>query len=154
MLAPFDGVEVHALLDELPQRAQLAEERHALLHGLEHVVDFGVSGETTNTETDTGVSALVTVTKSTQDIRRLKRRRGASRAGRQGNILESHQEGFALYVGERDVDAARVVLGRVSVEGGVLHCEQAIGETLRKLSDALGIVLVVMSANTHQENRN
>jgi len=78
VLAPFDGVEVDALLDELPERAQLAEERHALLHGLEHVVDLGVGGETADTETDTGVRALVAVTESTENVRRLKRGRCAS----------------------------------------------------------------------------
>jgi hypothetical protein len=154
VLAPFDGVEVHALLHELPQRAQLAEEGYALLHGLEYVVDLGVSGETADTETDTGVCALVAVTESTEDVGWLKRGRCASRAGRQGNVLESHQERFTLDIGEGNVDAARVVLGGVSVEGGVLHCEETVGQTLGELGNALGIVLVVMLASAPRNDQN
>jgi len=154
VLAPFDGVEVYALLDKLPQRAQLAEEGHALLHGLEHVVDLGVGGETADTETDAGVRALVAVTESTENVGRFKRGRCASRARGQSNVLESHQEGFTLDVSEGNVDATRVVLGWVSVEGSVLHGEKTVGETLGELGDALGIVLVMMLVNARKDDQN
>lgn len=146
MLAPFDSVEVDALLHELPQRAELAEEGDALLDGLEDVVDLGVGGEAADTEADTGVGALVAVAQGTEDVRGLERGGGASGAGGQGNVLERHEEGLTLDVGKGDVDAARVVLGGVSVEGGVLHCEQAVGQTLGKLGDALGVILYEESA--------
>jgi hypothetical protein len=36
----------------------------------------------------------------------------------------------------------------------VLHGEKTVGETLRELGDALGIVLVVMLANARKDDQN
>ena len=65
VLAPLDSVEVNTLLHKLPQRAQLAEEGHALLYSLEHVVDLLVCCEAANAEANTGVRALVTAAEGT-----------------------------------------------------------------------------------------
>lgn len=68
VLTPFDGVEIHTFLHELPKRAQLAKESDTLLHRLEHVVDLGISCEAANTEPDTGVRALVTAAECAKDV--------------------------------------------------------------------------------------
>ena len=68
MLTPLDGVEVNTLLHKLPQGTQLTQESDALLDGLEHVVNLGVSGETADSETNTAVGALVTAAKGAEDV--------------------------------------------------------------------------------------
>lgn len=141
MLAPFDTVKIDALLDELPQRAELAEERDALPDGVEDVVDLGVSGEAADAEADTAVRALVAVAQRAEHVRGLERGGCARGAGRERDVFQGHEEGLALDVGEGDVDAAGVVFGRVAVEGGVFHGEKAVGQTLGELGDALGVVL-------------
>lgn len=73
MGSPLDRVEVDTVLDELPERAQLAQEVHTLLDGLQDVVDLLLGGKPANTEANTGVGALVTVAEGTQDVAGLKR---------------------------------------------------------------------------------
>lgn len=141
MLAPFDTVEIDALLDKLPQRAELAEESDALPDGVEDVVDLGVGGEAADAEADTAVRALVAVAQGAEDVGGLERGGCASGTGRQGDVFQGHKEGLALDVGEGDVDAAGVVFGRVAVERGVFHGEKAVGQALGELGDALGVVL-------------
>jgi CO dehydrogenase nickel-insertion accessory protein CooC1 len=65
VLAPLNRVQVNTLLDQLPEGAQLTQEVHAILDSLEDVVDLGIRGEATNTETDTAVGALVAASKGT-----------------------------------------------------------------------------------------
>ncbi|KFY09440.1 hypothetical protein V492_05495 [Pseudogymnoascus sp. VKM F-4246] len=141
MLAPLNRVEIHALLNKLPQRAQLAQERNTLLDGLEHVVDLGISREAADTETDTAVRALVAAAERAEHVAGLERGGGAGTAGGEGDVLEGHEEGFTLDVGEGDVDAAGVKVVRVAVLGGVLHGEEAGEEAVRELLDVLGVVL-------------
>ena len=66
--APLDGVEINTLLNKLPQRTQLTQESNTFLDSLEDVVNLGISGEATDTKTDTAVSALVAAAKSTENV--------------------------------------------------------------------------------------
>ena len=130
VLAPLDGVEVDALLNKLPQGAELAQEADALADGLEHVVDLGVGGEAADAEPDAAVCALVTVAERPQDVARLQRGRRAGAARRQRDVLERHQKRLALYVRERYVHASRVEMVRVAVLGCVLHGEKTLQQTV------------------------
>ena len=141
VLAPFNRVQVNALLNQLPEGAQLTQEVYAILDSLEDVVNLSISGEATNTETNTAVGTLVAASQGTQDIAGLQRGRSAGTTRRQGNVLESHQERLTLDIGERDVHTAGVVVLGVTVQGGVLHGEQALGEALGETLHMLGVVL-------------
>lgn len=141
MLAPLDRVQVNTLLDQLPEGAQLTQEVHAILDSLEDVVNLGIGGEATNTETDTAVGALIAASKGTQDIAGLQGGRCAGTTGRQGNVLESHQERLTLDIGERDVHTAGVVVLGVTIQSGVLHGEQTLGEALGETLHVLGVIL-------------
>lgn len=68
MLTPLDGIEVNALLNELPERAQLAEEVDSFLNSLEDVVNLAFGGKPSDAETNTAVGALVTVAEGSQDV--------------------------------------------------------------------------------------
>lgn len=142
MLGPLDAVEVDAFLNKLPQWAELAQEGHALLHGLQHVVDLGLGGEASNTESDTGVCALVTAAECAENVRWLEGSGGTRTTGRQRNVLQSHKKGLSLDVGEGNVDATWVEGISVSVLGGVLHGQKSVQETIRKLLDVLGVILI------------
>lgn len=100
VLAPLDGVEVNALLDEFPKWAELAQEGDTFLDRLENVVDLHVGGETTDTESDTAVGALIAVAECAEHVTGLQRSRSTSATRGQGNILQGHQEGLAFHVGK------------------------------------------------------
>jgi hypothetical protein len=146
MLAPLNSVKIHPLLHKLPQRAQLAQERNTLLDSLEHVVDLSISSESANAETDTAVCALVAAAERAEHVAGLQRGGGACAAGGEGDVLQCHEEGFALYVGEGDVDAAGVEVVGVAVLGGVFHGEEAGEEAVGEFLDVLGVVLGGWSA--------
>lgn len=146
MLAPLNSVKIHSLLHKLPQRAQLAQERNTLLHSLEHVVDLGICRESANAKTDTAVRALVAAAECAEHVAGLQRGGGACAAGGQGNVLEGHEEGFTLDVGEGDVDAAGVEVVGVAVLGGVFHGHEAGEEAVGEFLDVFGVVLGGWSA--------
>lgn len=137
MLGPLNAVEVDALLNKLPQWAELAQEGHALLHRLQHVVDLGLGGEASNTETDTGMGGLVTAAERAEHVGWLEGGGGTRTAGRQSNVFQGHEEGLSFDVGKRNVDATWVEGVFVSVLGGVLHGQKTIQELIRKLLDVL-----------------
>jgi len=141
MLAPLDGVEINTLLNKLPQRTQLAQERHSLLDGLEHIVNLLLGREPADTEADTAVRALVAVAQRAENVRRLERGRCACGTRRQGDVLERHEKRLALDVGEGDVHAAWVVVVWGAVERGVFELQQAVLEAVRERGDALCVVL-------------
>lgn len=143
VLAPFNGVEVNTLLDQLPQRAQLAQECHSLLYCLEDVVNLCLSREAANTETDTAVRTLITVSEGSQYVARLQGSRCAGTARRQCNVLESHQQRLTLYVGKRNVDAAGVEGLRIAVLCSMLHGQETIQQPVGQVLDALRVVLCI-----------
>jgi hypothetical protein len=81
VLAPFNRVQVDALLDEFPQWTEFPQERDSVFDSFQDVVDFSISGEAANAESDTAVCTLVAVAESPQDITWLKGGRRASTAG-------------------------------------------------------------------------
>lgn len=126
MLAPLDGVQVDTLLDQLPERTQLAKERHALLHGLENILDLEVRGESPNAEPNARVRALVTVAQGPQDVAGLQRCGRACTARGEGDVLQSHEKGLALDIGEGNVDTAGIEVVRVTVLASVFQGEEAL----------------------------
>lgn len=143
MLAPLDRVEIDTFLDQLPKRAQLAQECHTFLDSLQYIINFLLGRETANTETDAAVCAFIAVTKSTQNVAGLEGCRSTSTARRQGNILQRHQQRLAFDISERHVHASRVERINVSILRRVLHGQQPIEETVRKILDSLGIILLI-----------
>lgn len=142
MLGPLNAVEVNTLLNKLPQWAELAQEGHALLHGLQHIVDLGLGGEASNSETDGGVGGLVTAAECAEDVGWLEGGRGTGGAGGEGNVLECHEERLSLDIGEGNIDATWVEGVLVSVLGSVLHGQKSTQELIRKLLDVLAVVLI------------
>lgn len=143
MLAPLNCVQINTLLHKLPQRTQLPQKRNPLLHSLEYVINLALGREPTDTETDTAVGALIAVAEGAEDVAWFEGGGGASAAGRQGDVFESHQQGFALDVGEGNVDAARVVALGVAVLGGVFEGHEAGEEAGGEVGDPLGVVLYI-----------
>lgn len=131
VLAPLDRVQVNALLNQLPEGTQLTQEVHAILNSLENVVDLGIGGESANTEADTAVGALVAATQGAENVAGLQGGGGTGTTGRQSDVLQSHQKGFTLDIGEGDVHTAGVVVVGVTVQYGVLHRQEALAQTLR-----------------------
>lgn len=68
MLAPLDAIQRNPFLNQFPKRTQLPQERHPLLHRLQHVVNFALRREPANPEPDAAVSALVAATQGSEYI--------------------------------------------------------------------------------------
>lgn len=68
MLAPLDGVQINALLDQLPQGTQLTQEVYPLPHRLQHVVDLAICRESPNAKPDTAVSCLIAGSQSPEHV--------------------------------------------------------------------------------------
>jgi hypothetical protein len=104
------------------------------LNSLEDIIDFSLGREATDTESNTAVSTLVAVSESSKNVTGLERGRSACTAGRQSNVLESHEKGFTFDVGKRNINAAGIECVAVTVLLGVLHrkeaAEKSVGEAL------------------------
>ena len=142
MLFPLNATQIRPLLHQLPQRTQLPQKRHPLLHRLQHVIDLRLRREPADPKPNTAMRALVAAAERAEHVARFQGRRCAGAAGGQGDVLEGHEERFAFDVGEGDVDAAGVVAGWVAVLGGVFHGEQAGEEALGEAVDVGGVVLL------------
>ena len=128
MLTPLDTLQRNPLLHQLPQRTHMPQIRHPIPNRIQHVIDLALGSKTSDTEPDATMCAFVTVPQSLEHIARLERGRGACRAGRESDVFESHEEGFAFDVGEGNVDAAWVEMVGGSVLGSVFHREEAVQE--------------------------
>lgn len=141
MLAPLNRIQVNTFLHQLPKWAQFTQERHAGLDSLENVVDFFIRGEPADTKPDTAVGALITAAQCAQYVAGFQGCRGTRTAGGQGDILESHEQGFAFNVSKRHVHAARVVRFRITVQRGVLHGEESLTQALGQALNVLSVIL-------------
>lgn len=148
MLTPFDRLQVDALLHQLPQRGQLAQEVHPILHRLQHIVDLALGREASDTEADTAVGILVVAAQRAEHVAGLQGRGRAGTARRQRNVLQSHQEGLALDVREGDVDASGVVTVGVAVQHGVLHRQKPVQQLLGEAADVLRVILPKKVSNS------
>jgi hypothetical protein len=142
MPTPLNSIQIHSLLHKFPQRGKLSQELYAFPDGLEDVIDLRLRSKPSNPKPNTRVCGFIRRPKSPEDIRRLKGSRGTSGAGGERDVLQRHQEGLALDVGERDVDAARIPRQGGAVESCVFHCEKAVLETLGEGGDAGVVVLL------------
>mmetsp|Transcript_11703 Transcript_11703/g.37170 ORF Transcript_11703/g.37170 Transcript_11703/m.37170 type:complete len:405 (-) Transcript_11703:257-1471(-) len=116
VLRPLDGLDVDTLLDHLPQRAHFAQLLH-VLHGEVHrAVHLVVRGKAADPKADRGVRELLFHAEGTQHVRGLQGRRRACRAGRDRDVLQAHEETFALHVRERQVDVPWVAVLAAPVE--------------------------------------
>lgn len=141
MLAPLNSLQINPLLHQLPQRAQLPQKAHPLPHRLQHIINLAFGCEPADAEPDAAVGALVAVAQRSEHVAGLEGGGGAGGARGEGNVLERHEERFAFDVGEGDVDAAGVVGGGGTIEGGVFEGEEAREEPVGERLDARGIVL-------------
>ena len=152
MLAPLNAAQVNALLDQLPQRAQFAQEVHALLHGLQHLVNLTVGREPANAKPDTAVCTLVAGAQCPEHVAGLQRGRRACTPGRQRNVLQRHQKGLALNVRKRHVHTSWVMLLGVSVQSSVLHRQKSLRQAIRQALNVLVVILfrLISSCSTKQ----
>lgn len=141
MLTPLDTIQRHSFLHQLPQRTQLPQEADPLRYSLHHVVDLAFRCETPDTEPDTTVCAFVAVAKRAENIAGFEGGGCAGASGREGNVFEGHEEGFAFNVCKGNVDAAGVEVVRVAVLRGVFEGEEAFEEAVGECFDAFGVIL-------------
>lgn len=92
VLTPLNRVEINTLLNKLPQRTQLSQERHPLLDCVQDVINFRVSREAANAKADTAVCALIAAAESSKNVAWLKRRRSTSTPRRKSNIFQRHKK--------------------------------------------------------------
>src|SRR5207237_3459345 len=107
MCCPLHGIEVDAFLVHFPERRELAQLRHLLLDELRGIVHFFLGGETAERDADRAVRELIVAPERAQHVRRLERRRGASGAGGDGDVLDRHDQRLTLDEVEADVEVVR-----------------------------------------------
>ena len=79
LLRPFDRFEVDAILPHFVERREITEPIDVASDEFDGVVDFSVSGETSDAEANGGVSEFVFHAKCAEHVRGLERGGGASR---------------------------------------------------------------------------
>ena len=87
MLAPLDGVQINAFLDELPQRTELSQESYSVPHRVQDVVDLALGREPSDSKSDAAVRALITIAKRSEHVARFERCGRAGAARGQCNIF-------------------------------------------------------------------
>src|SRR5262245_9120332 len=101
------------------------------------VIDFLGSIESADAETDAAVGQIVRNAQSPQNVTRLDAGRGARRARADGDILERHQQRFAVNAGEADVEVARQALDGMAVDENLVQLlVEMLPEALPKLQRA------------------
>jgi hypothetical protein len=77
-----------------------------LANPLDGIIDLFLGSKPADPKPDGRVGNVFVDAQGTEDVGWFERGRGACRAGREGDVFEGHEEGFAFDVGKGDVDAA------------------------------------------------
>jgi hypothetical protein len=141
VLAPFNSIQIDALLHKLPQWAKLSQECHALFDGLENVVNLCFRRESADAETNTAVGTLIAASQRSEDVARFQRGRCACATGRERDVFQSHEERLSLNIGERNIDTARVVALAIAIESCVLKRQEPFEKAVGQGGDPLGVIL-------------
>ncbi len=100
------------------------------------VVDLFLGAEAAEGEADRAVRQFVVAAQGAQHVGRLQGRRGAGRAGGDGQVLERHDQRLALDVVEAEVEVVRHALLAAAVEVHLFHAFELGQETLGQRLDA------------------
>src|SRR5882762_973465 len=117
---PLHRIEVDAVLVHLPERRHFPQFADLALDKVDREVDLLLRGEATNGEADGAVRQFVAAPKCTQDVRRFEARRGARGAGRYRNVLDRHDQRFALDEVEADIEVVRYATQHVAIHVNLL----------------------------------
>ena len=103
MRRALDLGRVVVFLRCLVERGQLTQLRHHVNDLVRNVFHLGSGVEATQAEADRAVSHIVVQSQRLQDVAWLQLGRGAGLTGRDGNIVDAHQQALTL-----DVDKAHI----------------------------------------------
>src|ERR1700758_3835128 len=97
---PLHVFQVDAFFGHFVERRKLAQALDRFDHTIGHIVDFRLGIESPNAKANRAMRQVVAGAESLQYIRWLQRRRGARRSAGNRYVVDSHQQRFALNIGE------------------------------------------------------
>ena len=140
LLTPLNGLQINSFLDHLPQGRHLAEALDGGTDALGYVVELGLGGESADGNSQAGVGQLVVEAHRAQHVGGLEAGRGAGGARGHRDVLEAHEQGLALDVGEGHVEGARQARVQAAVDDGVWNRLGERGlQVQAQLGDASGL---------------
>src|SRR5450830_67673 len=128
--SPLDRADVDPVLVHIPQRRQFAQLADFALDQINGEVDIFFGRETADGKTNRAVRQFVAAAQGAQHVRRFQAGRGASRAGRDRDVLDRHDQGFAFDVVEADVQVVRHTVLHVAIDIGFFDLLQTLGQTV------------------------
>src|SRR6266511_4932451 len=117
---PLYRVQINSFLVHFPERREVPELLHLFPDQSRGVVDLFPGREAAEREPDRAVCELVRAPERAQYVRRFERCRSTSRAGRDGDVLDRHDERFALDEVEAHVEVVRNAPLQVAVDVDLL----------------------------------
>lgn len=165
VLGPVDRLEINPLLEHFPERTQFSQFGDMSGSLFNAVVDLLFGCKSSDAKSDGRVGHLIVGAQCSQHVRWLEGSRRACRPRGQGNVFERHQQGFSLYIAERNVDASGAGLFRISIPLDVRHLgRHSRQQSFRQLSSPLAVVLTkckssiqknpLVRTNTHMNDKN
>src|SRR5579863_61483 len=137
---PLYVFQVDAFFCHFVERRKFAEALYGFYYAVGYIIDFSCGVETADAETNRAMRQIVTRTEGLQYIRWFKRRGGACRAARNCDIVDAHQEGFALHVGKTDVQVAGQAMLHGAVDVDLVEfAHDAVAETIAETAQLLGL---------------
>src|SRR5450830_1542839 len=133
--SPLDRADVDPVLVHIPQRRQFAQLADFVLDQINGEVDIFFGRETADGKTNRAVRQFVAASQGAQHVRRFQAGRSASRAGRDRDVLDRHDQGFAFDVVEADVQVVRHTVFHVAVDIGLFDLLQTLGQTIAHGAD-------------------
>src|SRR5579883_98760 len=118
VVRPLDLLDIDTLLHHLVQRGHFAEPAHFTDHQFDNRIDFRLSIEAAEAETDAGVSQFITHAERAKHVARFEAGTRACRTTRHGHILDTHHQPLTFHICEANVRVAGKAFGWVAVEIG------------------------------------
>src|SRR5580692_9741908 len=104
---PLHLGDIDTFLGHLIKWRKLAQLGDDLDHFVNHVVDFLLRVESAESEADRGVGQVFSDAQRLENVAGFQSGRSAGGAARYGDVIDAHQERFALDVGKAHVQVVR-----------------------------------------------
>src|SRR5579864_5223229 len=138
---PLHVFQVDAFFCHLIERREFTEAFNGFDDAVRNVVDFSFGVEAADAETNGTVRQIVAGAESLQYIRWLQRRRGASRSAGNCDVVDAHEQRFALDVGEADVQVARQAMVHRAVDVDLVQlAHDAVAQTVAQTCELTGLL--------------
>src|SRR6056297_1785037 len=108
ILRPLNSVQIYSLLHQFPQWAHLSQTGNVSGQQVNGEINLLNGGKTADAEPNRRVRQVFPYPYGPENVRGLQGCRSAGRSARDGNVLQSHQQGLPLHVGERNIQAPLV----------------------------------------------